>query len=240
MWTSALARVVDRILLPRLESLGIKRDSEDDFHRTFAELEFAISDLLSEDRLGQQLLDLWGTLDKHARAEMTRVLGIDVAGQLPSGLANDFVRRNVELIRTSGLGTVGEVKDLVIAGARAQVSYADLSAQIQARYGVTEARANLIARDQVLKSNADLSRYRAQAAGVTRYEWSTSKDERVRGRPGGKWPKGTHWDLEGTIHSWDNPPMVDERRGRREHPGRDYQCRCVAIPLVDDLLYADD
>lgn len=32
---------------------------------------------------------------------------------------------------------------------------------------------------------------------------------------------------------WDNPPVVDEKTGRRCHPGKDYQCRCCALPVFN-------
>jgi SPP1 gp7 family putative phage head morphogenesis protein len=62
---------------------------------------------------------------------------------------------------------------------------------------------------------------------VTQYRWSTGRDERVR---------ESHRDLEESVHSWDDPPVVDDKTGRRAHPGQDYQCRCVPIPMVDELL----
>jgi SPP1 gp7 family putative phage head morphogenesis protein len=83
----------------------------------------------------------------------------------------------------------------------------------------------LIARDQILKANADLSRTRMQRVGVTRYRWSTSRDVRVR---------ADHAALEGTMQTFSDPPVVDQRTGRRANPGVDFQCRCVAIPVFDN------
>ena len=42
-----------------------------------------------------------------------------------------------------------------------------------------------------------------------------------------------HKRLNGKIFSWNDPPVIDTRTGRRGHPGDDYQCRCVAIPVFD-------
>ena len=98
----------------------------------------------------------------------------------------------------------------------------DLRKQIQADFDVTKSKADLLARDQVLKLNGQLTQLRQQNAGISEYDWSTSGDERVR---------EIHGDLDGTRQSWDSPPIVSED-GRREHPGGDYQCRCVAIPVI--------
>jgi SPP1 gp7 family putative phage head morphogenesis protein len=53
--------------------------------------------------------------------------------------------------------------------------------------------------------------------------WSTSHDRRVR---------DSHKELNGRVFTWDNPPIVDPARGRRAHPGQDYGCRCVAVPVM--------
>lgn len=63
-----------------------------------------------------------------------------------------------------------------------------------------------------------------QDAGVQEYIWSDSGDSRVR---------SGHHRLNGKKFRWDDPPVVDERTGRRCHPGEDFQCRCVAIPVFD-------
>ena len=55
--------------------------------------------------------------------------------------------------------------------------------------------------------------------GSNKYKWRTQKDSRVR---------LTHRKLEGKIFSFDKPPIID---GRPLHPGEDYNCRCVAIPV---------
>jgi len=88
-----------------------------------------------------------------------------------------------------------------------------------------EGRAELIARDQTLKLNGQINQTRQENAGVTSYIWSTSKDERVR---------PMHQDLEGTEQDWNDPPITAED-GSVNHPGQDYSCRCVGLPIVEEL-----
>lgn len=88
---------------------------------------------------------------------------------------------------------------------------------------VTQSRAELIARDQVLKLNAEVTQKRHEAAGIVEFVWSTSRDERVR---------PDHKVLEGKRYRYDDPPVVDRRRGTRGLPGIHFQCRCVAIPVI--------
>jgi SPP1 gp7 family putative phage head morphogenesis protein len=132
------------------------------------------------------------------------------------------------------------MKDVVAESVQAQTSYRDLSAQIEHEFGVGRARARLIARDQTLKYNGQVTEQLHKDAGVTSYIWSTSRDERVRGTPGGKWPRGNHYELDGQRFSYSNPPVVDKKTGRRANPGYDFCCRCVSTPYTDDLLYGED
>ena len=94
----------------------------------------------------------------------------------------------------------------------------DLAEELQARTGVAESRAALIARDQTLKTLGELNKTRQEAAGVTQYIWCTSGDNAVREE---------HADRDGRIFSWDDPPEGG-------HPGDDFQCRCSATPVVDE------
>ena len=85
------------------------------------------------------------------------------------------------------------------------------------RGNVSESRAELIARDQTMKTNAAISRAGHEDAGYTQYIWSTSMDERVR-------PE--HSALEGQVFSYSDPP--DEG-----NPGDPVNCRCVALPYEE-------
>ena len=104
--------------------------------------------------------------------------------------------------------------------------------EIQELYGSEKRTAQLLARDQIASLNAQITQAQQRDAGVTHYKWSTSKDARVR---------DCHAELDGKIISWDDPPEMwyetkkDGRvyTGRRCHPGEDYCCRCVAIPVFD-------
>jgi SPP1 gp7 family putative phage head morphogenesis protein len=104
----------------------------------------------------------------------------------------------------------------------------DLRDDLIGRGNVSESRAALIARDQTLKLNSFLNQAHQNENGVTRYTWSTSGDERVR---------DTHAELDGDDFEWGSPPMIDRGDGTSEalNPGEDYQCRCVAIPIIGGL-----
>lgn len=134
--------------------------------------------------------------------------------------------RNIRLVEEAGRSYAAQVREVLADPGNMHRRWEEIAAEIKARGGVSDSRAELIARDQTLKVNGAIASARQRSAGVTRYTWSTSLDERVRER---------HRELAGTEQLWSVPPIVDPRDGRREHPGGDYQCRCVAIPVIPGL-----
>jgi SPP1 gp7 family putative phage head morphogenesis protein len=133
-----------------------------------------------------------------------------------------FIERNTELIQMEERAR-REVRAIIEGPIAEGVRVEDIRAQIEERMGVVRSRAELIARDQTLKTYGQIQEARQTDAGIEEYTWSTSLDERVRSR---------HTELEGTTQRWDSPPIVDPKTGRREHPGGDFSCRCAAIPQL--------
>lgn len=140
-------------------------------------------------------------------------------------LINQFVKVNTDLIKSLAGEQVNEIKALIEDPKNRGLRVEAISKKIQARFEVSKSKANLIARDQILKMNGKLTQVRQENAGVKQYVWTTVKDGDVRKR---------HAQLEGTVQSWSRPPIVS-KDGRREHPGGDFQCRCIAFPIVPDF-----
>jgi SPP1 gp7 family putative phage head morphogenesis protein len=155
------------------------------------------------------------------------------------GKVEQFKRANIakiETIRGKQLDTFRDILDEAEAGGwRVE----QLRNRLLDDLDITQSRAELIARDQTLKLAGDIAQERQMQSGIKRYVWRTSGDERVRGTPGGKWPRGMHYELDGEEFSWDDPPITNEA-GDRNHPGQDYQCRCIAIPVLPDFGESDE
>jgi SPP1 gp7 family putative phage head morphogenesis protein len=152
------------------------------------------------------------------------VVGIDLATIEPNltPTINSFRRANVELITSMARDKVERVKAILDDAPNARVE--TIRDRILEEGGVTKRQAALIARDQVLSLNAQVTQKRHAAAGIERYIWRTSGDGDVR---------PAHRALDGKVFSYDDPPVVDAKKGRREHPGEDYQCRCTAEPVIE-------
>ena len=176
------------------------------------------------DRIGRSLADRNQTyFNTLAKVPVPRVPG-------QAAMIADFRARNIDLIKSAGVKQVGQINDVISAGNAAGLRHEEISQQIQDRIGVGESQANLIARDQTLKFNSSIHTAQATAAGSTDFTWSTSHDGAVR---------PTHRELDGKRFRYDDPPVTNDD-GDRNLPGEDYQCRCVAIPVIDLFAGIDD
>jgi SPP1 gp7 family putative phage head morphogenesis protein len=182
-----------------------------------------------------------GTVRKHVERDVQRYMpGLKNTDLFLGSQIAEWRRTNVGLISSMTDEMLEKIGNLLedYDGTRVE----DVATSLEDTFGLTRARAELIARDQVLKLNADLNQQAQTNAGVDKYRWSTSKDGSVRDDPKDRGDPN-HAILEGTKHSWDDPPVTCERTGATNHPGQDYQCRCVAIPVLeefDDAVQAED
>lgn len=154
-------------------------------------------------------------------APTSAVLGVSVFRSEPylKPLAEGWVSENTALIKSLPTRLHPEIEGIIRRGVMNGASVKDLTAQIKARYGVTDYRAKLIAQDQTLKLNGDLTRYRLQSVGVKEYVWRSVQDSRVR-------PE--HADRNGKTYSWDKGPS------NGQHPGQEVRCRCRAEAVWDE------
>lgn len=156
-------------------------------------------------------------------------LGIDLmddyySGELYRSLMEQWVDENLALIKTIPQDTLGDMRKIVLDAYKNGTTTTTVVRQIEHAYSVTRRHAQLLARDQISKLNGQITKQQQQDAGVREYMWSTVGDGRVR---------AGHAKLNNKRFSWDDPPVVDEKTGRRCHPGQDYQCRCSALAIFD-------
>lgn len=147
----------------------------------------------------------------------------DFTPEINAAIAREFTN-NLDLYVKNFLAIeIPEMREEVAKNAFAGYRADRLARTIEARYGVTKRKAAFLA-DQ--ETGLLVSRYRQEKAasiGATTYEWSTSHDERVR---------PDHKRLDGTIHSFDSPPITNLKTGARNNPGEDFRCRCVAMAII--------
>lgn len=193
----------------------------------------------------QALVRIARSLDRSLRRQL-RLLGVPLpapdAGVEPMwmawtldverSLADILVgsRADTAAVRATWEGRADGALDLLtvlsrVVGAVAEAggTATEAAAELRAAAGRAVRGATTRARAAVLGLGSRVNRRLQRAAGVTEYIWRTRRDWRVR---------PDHQDLDDTIQDWAHPPVVDMRTGRRAHPGEDFLCRCVAIPVL--------
>lgn len=165
------------------------------------------------------------------------------------GTKRNWSTKNFSLIRSLSDQYINRVNDIVETAVVNGTSYRDVMKDIK-KLGVniSDKRASLIARDQIGKLNGSIQKSQSEEAGLDTYIWLTAKDERVRGRPGGKYPKAipSHWAMEGKLCRWDDSSVYSEDGGKTwiprtgkmpiAHPGMEIQCRCTAQPNWNEVI----
>ena len=142
-----------------------------------------------------------------------------------------WVKNNVGMIKTIPQDTLSRMETIIEEGYLAGKSNTAIGRDITQAYQQQKHRAQLLARDQVAKLNADITQKQQQDAGVDSYVWSSSKDVRVR---------DCHLDFDGKEFKWSEPPenyYNTKSRGRvyigRYHPGQAPGCRCCSLPVFN-------
>lgn len=184
---------------------------------------------------------------KQVANSLSDVVSVKVSEDLTTNIFINSLRPNLqELVKSATLTNarlitsiedkfLDDVAILIQDSYRSGLSANSISKQIKDKFGVTENRARLIARDQIGKLHSDIVRDEHLSLGITEYKWLTSNDERVR---------ASHKVLNEKICSWYDPTIykdsVDDKKwkkrssigGVEKHPGQDYQCRCDEIAIL--------
>lgn len=148
-------------------------------------------------------------------------LGVDVYRNEPwlVPVRDNWIAENTRLIKTIPQQYLGDVEGVIRRGVAQGLASKEISKEVEAKFGVTKRRAQIIARDQVSKANSQLTEYRQKDLGVEEYYWMDSNDERVRPthRAAGAESEA------GKSFKWTSPPPAIGM-----NPGMPVLCRCWA------------
>lgn len=97
---------------------------------------------------------------------------------------------------------------------------------------LTSVQVRRIARTETAKAASALMEARCEWLDVGWYIWYTCHDSRVR---------DSHDHMDGILCRWDDPPDPEQLfpskkcrdSGTHYHPGGIYNCRCIALPVID-------
>jgi SPP1 gp7 family putative phage head morphogenesis protein len=200
--------------------VAARQDARNRLSLDFDLLEIEALDELDDLALSAELETMAAQVATFNARGVSELTGINVRAESGLGARIDMFRdTNVGLIRSLVGNQIQDVRSMLEEQESLGLRVEELRAQIEERFSVSQSKADLIARDQTLKLASNITQARQRNAGVEKYIWTTSGDERVREE---------HADLEGQVFSWDDPPSVG-------HPGEDFQCRCTAFPIIEEF-----
>ena len=126
-----------------------------------------------------------------------------------AGIVSKWTAQNVDLIKTIDSRHFADVARVVEDALRKGRRTRDLKKDIAARFGVSDRRAQLIARDQLASLNMRITEARQTELGIAKYRWTTSGDERVRDE---------HAEIDGEVFTWAKGAPGEG------HPGEPINC----------------
>jgi SPP1 gp7 family putative phage head morphogenesis protein len=149
-------------------------------------------------------------------------------------LLDDYNNNQTLNIKNWKFEEVQRLRDIVTKINTQGYSKLDLKKYIENEWEVSSNKAKFLARQETSLFLSKFRREQSKKAGIRKYQWSTSNDERVRPKGGNKnTPGNNHRMLHGKIFFYGDPPIVDTKTGRKAEPGEDFNCRCIAKPVLE-------
>lgn len=145
-------------------------------------------------------------------------------------LIDGWVETNIGLITSISEEYLGDVRDIVSNAFLEGESASSIAARISNTTGAAYKRAKLIARNEMGNLNSSVDLFQAKKLGAKEYIWRTSRDERVRGNPNGRYPKArpSHYAREGKTYD-----ITTGAGGSDIHPASGILCRCTAEIVIE-------
>ena len=171
-------------------------------------------------------------------------IGVDLEQILHNENLEDFVsmqiNKNVSLVKSIPDEFFKQIEAEIYNGVSNGATYGSIAKRISgikdisSVFGKLSNRTKFIARNEVENINAALVKKRSEKVGLKKFIWQTSRDERVRGNPAGTYPnaKCSHYKLDGEVFTWANGAKCG---GKDIYPGSDFNCRCVAINIIEGI-----
>ena len=139
-----------------------------------------------------------------------------------------LVSQNVSLIKSIGTKYLDDVEGSVMRAVTAGRDVAGLKKDLSERFGITNRRAEFIARDQCNKAIEGLARANDLETGVEEGIWIHV--------PGKKTSRETHREMDGKKFDL-SKGMYDRSEGRYVMPGELPGCQCTYQPVLSKKIW---
>lgn len=117
-----------------------------------------------------------------------------------------------------------KIQELVLQGYRID----KVQELLQKEYGIAARKAKFLAQNETAIMLAEYKKVTYKEMGFNKFIWKTIMDGKER---------ELHKQLNNTVWSYDDPPVIDERTGQKGLPGETYNCRCEQVPFRDDSFF---
>ncbi|MCK4883541.1 MAG: minor capsid protein [Candidatus Diapherotrites archaeon] len=166
--------------------------------------------------------------NKRTFASQSKAMGLAMkevmANSVVGGSSQIWQAKQVELIKSLPLEAAKKAQALSREAAQGGIRAEGIAGKIKNLGSETNANATRIARTEIAKANASLTKARAEFVGATHYIWRTMDDAKVR---------DSHAEMDDRIFAFAQPPTLSDRT--TGNPGEFPNCRCYAEPIfVDD------
>ena len=131
----------------------------------------------------------------------------------------------VNLITNMTVNNLAQIETLVTNSVQTGRDLATLTDELKTRFGMTERRAKLIARDQNNKATQLITRQRQQDLGITQAIWMHSH--------AGKVPRPSHVEADGKPYDLDKGMYLDNKW---TFPSVEINCRCFSRPIISGFI----
>lgn len=132
-----------------------------------------------------------------------------------TALLDAFVDEHQRLIKSIQREHIDKIAMAIKRGIREGRIQKDIVRDIRQITDINKRRAQLIARNAPLQYSGALTKHHQMSAGIKKYRWQTSNDEKVR---------RSHRNRNNTVYAWDGPGP---------HPRSEVNCRCDAVPVLE-------
>ncbi len=201
------------------------------FKQTFSRVQSYLSTIAPEEVAdkfkAEKLFDR--TIFKVEKSFQESVKGITIAPELTDDqrarIAEEYSKNMQLYIKDFAEKEIEELRKRIQENSFKGIRYESVIKEIQRSYGVSVNKARFLARQETSLLMTKYKQVRYQAAGVNEYVWRC-----VAGSPAHP-VRPWHKKHDGKVFRWDKPPQTDAK-GNRKNPGQDYNCRCVARPIV--------
>lgn len=208
------------------EYAGAAKDLHDELAKRLDEIQRGLESAVDSNTVDAKVVV--GKMEKGFNKTYGEAVGREELSDRASESLSDNYTDNMKLwIKKWCAETITDLRGIVEVNAKEGYRFDRLIPRIQGRYDVSKTKASFLARQETALLVSKHRQERFADVGITSYIWRTAGDADVR---------DDHKKLNGREFEYANPPIVDEATGRRANAGEDFNCRCVAEPVMPGVL----